>query len=127
MAADLVLGGGAHLTRSVLDAGGLGEAGDVFERRIRLAASSFTRGANLPFLALVVITIAVAVRHRDPIRSWFSRRAALAGFAGALAASVVGTVSNDSGATLLILGGAYAAAAAAFAWSLAAAGDAEKR
>ena len=118
MAADLIFGGGAHLTRSVLDAGGLGEAGDVFERRIRLAASSFTRTANLPFLALALLAIAVGFRHRDRIRSWFGERAALAGFAGALAATVVGTVSNDSGATVLILGATYACAAAGFAWYL---------
>ena len=118
MAADLIFGGGAHLTRSVLDAGGLGEAGDVFERRIRLAASSFTRGSNLPFLALALVAIAIGVRYRHRIRSWFGERAALAGFAGALAAAVVGTVSNDSGATLLILGATFAWAAAGFAWSL---------
>ena len=118
MAADLIFGGGAHLTRSVLDAGGFGEAGDVFERRIRLAASSFTKGANLPFLALALIAIGVGVRYRDRIRSWFGARVVLAGLAGALAAAVVGTVSNDSGATLLILGAAYASAAIAFAWSL---------
>ena len=52
MAADVFLGGEAHLTRSLLDAGGLEEAGDVLERRVRLAADSFTKGSNLPFLAL---------------------------------------------------------------------------
>jgi hypothetical protein len=118
MAADLVLGGDSHLTRSVLDAGGLSDAADVFERRVRLAASSFTRGANLPFLALAVAAIALGVWRRDAIRAWFAERAALAGFAGALAATAVGTVSNDSGVILLILGTTYAAVAAGYAWSL---------
>ncbi len=118
MAADLVLGGGAHLTRSVLDAGGLEEAGNVFERRIRLAAASFTRGGNVPFMVLAAVAVAVGIRYRHRVRSWFGERAAFAGFVGALAATAIGTVSNDSGVTLLILGIAYAAAVAGFAWTL---------
>lgn len=117
MAADLVLGGGAHLTRSVLDAGGLEEAGNVFERRIRLAAASFTRGANVPFIVLAVIAIGAGFRYRETIRSWYPERAAFAGLVGALVGAAIGTVSNDSGVTLLILGTAYAAAGAAYAWS----------
>jgi hypothetical protein len=118
MAADLLLGGEAHLTRSLLDAGGLAEAGDVFERRIRLAASSFTRTANLPFMALAVIVIALGVWRRQRILGWFEPRAALAGFLGAFAAAVAGMISNDSGVILLILGTAYCTAAAGFAWAL---------
>jgi hypothetical protein len=118
MGADLVLGGGSHLTRSLLDAGGLSEAGDVFERRIRLAASSFTRGANLPFIALALVGIALAVRYRQHLRSWFAERSAFAGFLGAAAAAVIGAVSNDSGAILLILGSAFAAAATGYAWAI---------
>jgi hypothetical protein len=117
MAADLVLGGGAHLTRSVLDAGGLEEAGNVFERRIRLAAASFTRGANVPFMVLAVIAIGAGFHYRERIRSWYPERAAFAGLVGALVAAAIGTVSNDSGVTLLILGTAYAGAGAGYAWS----------
>ena len=40
VAIDLVLGGDAHLSRSVLAAGGLDELGNVFERRIRLGRAS---------------------------------------------------------------------------------------
>jgi hypothetical protein len=118
MAADLVLGGEAHLTRSLLDAGGLDEAGDVLERRVRLAADSFTRTSNLPFLALTLVVIGVGIWKRSTVIGWFGERAALAGFAGAAAAAVVGTVSNDSGVVLLILGSAYCLATAGFAWSL---------
>jgi hypothetical protein len=119
---DLALGGGAHLTRSLLDAGGLAEAGEVFERRIRLAASSFTRTANLPFMFLAAIFIALGIRYRERIQGWFGERAALAGLAGAIAATVVGTVSNDSGVILLILGTGYVAATAGFAWAQGAGG-----
>jgi len=118
MAADVVLGGESHLTRSLLDAGGLDEAGDVLERRIRLAANSFTRPASLPFLAAALAVIAIGVRERNRVRSWFVERSAWAGFLGALAAAVVGTVSNDSGVVLLILGTAFCLVVAAYAWSL---------
>jgi hypothetical protein len=114
---DLALGGGAHLTRSLLDAGGFAEAGEVFERRIRLAASSFTRTANLPFMALAAIFIALGIRFRHRIIAWFRERSALAGLAGAVAATAIGTVSNDSGVILLILGTGYVAATAGFAWA----------
>jgi hypothetical protein len=122
---DLALGGGAHLTRSLLDAGGLGDAGELFERRIRLAASSFTRTANLPFMALAALFIALGIRYRDRVLGWFRERAARAGLAGAVAATLIGTVSNDSGVILLILGTGYVAATAGFAWAQAAA-DSER-
>jgi hypothetical protein len=118
MAADLLLGGEAHLTRSLLDAGGFAEAADVFERRVRLAATSFTRTANLPFLALAVVVIGLGIWRRREVIAWLGPRAALAGFGGAAAATLVGTVSNDSGVILLILGTAYCTAAAGYAWAL---------
>ena len=120
MTADLVLGGEAHLTRSLLDAGGLDEVGDVLERRVRLASDSFTRGSNLPFLVLAVIVVAIGTWKRRVIRGWFTVPAAWAGFAGALAATAIGTVSNDSGVVLLILGSAFCLATAGYAWGLAA-------
>jgi hypothetical protein len=115
--ADVALGGGAHLTRSVLDAGGFDQAGDVFERRVRLAADSFTRTPNLPFLALTLIAIALGVYHRDRVLGWFRERSALAGVLGAAGATLIGTFSNDSGVVLLILGTTYVVAAVGFAWS----------
>jgi hypothetical protein len=114
---DVVLGGGAHLTRSVLDAGGLHEAGDAFERRVRLAAMSFDRGANLPYLILVAVVAGLAIWRWRDLRAWFGARSALAGFLGAAAATVIGTASNDSGAVLLIVGALVLTAATAFAWA----------
>ncbi len=40
---DLLSGANAHLTRSVLDAGGLHDLGDVAERRLRLSAHSLLK------------------------------------------------------------------------------------
>jgi hypothetical protein len=57
-------------------------------------------------------------RERERVLGWFIRRpAARAAFAGALAATVVGTLANDSGALLLEVGAAYVLAFLAFAWA----------
>ena len=117
-AADLVLGGDAHLSRSVLEAGGLDQVGEVAERRLRLSAASFEKTLGSPFLLGAVVVIVLGVAYRRRIASWFEgRRPALAGFAGAIAAVVVGTVANDSGVLLLMIGTAYAALFAGFAWA----------
>ena len=116
-AVDLVSGGDAHLTRSVLDAGGSSDLADVAERRLRLSARSFSRGIYPYFLPLVIAVIALALRHRTELLRWLDRPALRAGFAGAAAAVAVGTLANDSGALLLEVGTAYLLAFAGFAWA----------
>jgi hypothetical protein len=117
-AADLVLGGDAHLSRSVLEAGGLDEVGQVAERRLRLSASSFSNRLDSPFLFLTVALIVAAVVFRREVASWFrGRRAALAGLLGAAAAVAVGTLANDSGVLLLMIGTAYLGLYAGYAWA----------
>ena len=59
---DLLSGANAHLTRSVLDAGGLGDLADVAQRRLQLSAHSFARPIVLVFLP-VVAALAVARRR----------------------------------------------------------------
>ena len=56
-AIDLALGGDAHLSRSVIDAGGAGELADVVERRLRLAASSFGRGVQTILFWFCVLAV----------------------------------------------------------------------
>jgi hypothetical protein len=115
---DLLSGGNAHLTRSVLDAGGLHDLADVAERRLRLSAHSFARRGNLFFSGIVLVLAALGWRDRERLLAWFDRRpAARAAFAGALAATVIGTLANDSGALLLEVGAAYLLAFLAFAWA----------
>jgi hypothetical protein len=115
---DLVSGGNAHLTRSVLDAGGLHELADVAERRLRLSAKSFGRAAASPFLPLVAIVLFLAYRHRRTVLGWLEDEPAFrAGFIGAAAATVVGTLANDSGALILEVGTAYLLLFAGFAWA----------
>ncbi|HEX2389010.1 MAG TPA: hypothetical protein VHI96_07830, partial [Solirubrobacterales bacterium] len=114
---DLVIPGDSHLTRSVLSAGGLGELGDVFDRRITLAARSFPRYLGSPFFIAALIGIAAAIVFRRQVISWFADRpAALAGTAGAVTATIVGTLANDSAALLLMVGTGYVAAYCGLAW-----------
>ncbi len=115
---DLVSGGNAHLTRSVLDAGGLHDLADVAERRLRLSGRSFGRAASSPVLPVVLIAIGLLVWQRGRIRAWLEGSPpVLAAFAGAAAATVVGTLANDSGALLLEVGAASIAAFLGYAWA----------
>ena len=103
----------------MLDAGGLGDLADVAERRLRLSANSFGRAAARPS------SCRCSRRSRrsrslsaDRIRAWLAGCPAMrAAFAGAAAATVVGTLANDSGALLLEVGTAYLLAFAGFAWA----------
>jgi len=116
--ADLLTGANAHLTRSVLDAGGLGDLADVAQRRLQLSAHSFARPILVFFLPLVAALATLAYLRRDRLRIWLSPFPALrAGLAGALAATVIGTLANDSGALLLEIGTAYILVFAAYAWT----------
>ncbi|HEV7482278.1 MAG TPA: hypothetical protein VGO13_04185 [Solirubrobacterales bacterium] len=115
---DLVTGANAHLTRSVLDAGGLGDLGDVAQRRLQLSAHSFTRPIVFVFLPLIVALVALALARRERLRAWLRNYPAMrAGLLGAVAATIVGTLANDSGALLLEIGAAYLLVFTGFAWA----------
>jgi hypothetical protein len=115
---DLVTGANAHLTRSVLDAGGLGDLGDVAQRRLQLSAHSFTRPIVFVFLPLIVALLTLAVVRRDRLRAWLQGYPSMrAGLLGAAAATIVGTLANDSGALLLEIGAAYLLVFGGFAWA----------
>jgi hypothetical protein len=115
---DLLSGANAHLTRSVLDAGGLGDLADVAQRRLQLSAHSFARPVLLAFLPVVAAAAILAYRQRDRLRGWVQDVPAMrAGLLGALAATVIGTLANDSGALLLEIGTAYLLVFTGFAWA----------
>jgi hypothetical protein len=115
---DLVSGANAHLTRSVLDAGGLGDLADVAQRRLQLSAHSFVRPVLVVFLPLIAVLAVLAYRRRDRLGAWLDGRPAMrAGLLGALAATVVGTLANDSGALLLEVGTAYLLVFTGYAWA----------
>ena len=115
---DLVSGANAHLTRSVLDAGGLGELADVAQRRLQLSARSFGRPVLLAFLPVVLALGVLAYLRRERLRAWFEEVPAIrAGLLGALAATAIGTLANDSGALLLEIGAAYLLVFTGYVWA----------
>jgi hypothetical protein len=116
--ADLLTGANAHLTRSVLDAGGLDDLAQVAQRRLQLSAHSFTRPIVFVFLPLIAALAALAFARRDRLRAWLGSSPAMrAGLIGAIAATAVGTLANDSGALLLEIGAAYVLVFLSFAWA----------
>jgi len=117
-AVDLLSGADAHLTKTVLQADSGGDVASVLGRRLGEAGESFGRPLLLVFLPFVIAGATVAWLGRDRIGSWLRGWPAVrAAMGGALAATVVGTLANDSGALLLEVGGAYLAAFCAFAWA----------
>jgi hypothetical protein len=115
---DLVSGGNAHLTRSVLDVGGAGDLANVAERRLTLSAHDFARAAATPLFWLLIAGILVALIYRRRIGGWFAGAPpAGAGLLGACAAIAVGVLVNDSGASFLAIGAVALGAVIAFGWS----------
>lgn len=125
---DLVSGANAHLTRSVLDAGGFGDLADVAQRRLQLSVRSFSRPVLLVFLPVVLGLAILAYLRRDRLRAWLAEAPALrAGLLGALAATAIGTLANDSGALLLEIGAAYLLVFVGYAWAENSAASAKSR
>jgi hypothetical protein len=119
-AADLLSGSDAHLTRTVLQADGGGDVLAVIGRRLREAGESFGRPLLLAVLPLALAGGLIAWLRRDRLAAWLRDVPAMrAGLLGALAATLVGTVANDSGALLLEIGAAYLAVFVGFAWGTA--------
>ena len=113
---DLVLGG-AHLTRSVLGAGDAGDVADVFDRRLRLMARTFTHPVYPELLVVTALLLIAGFVRRDRVLAWLGDGwAACSGFVGALAGVLVGTLANDSGSVLLVIGTIYLAVTAGFFW-----------
>jgi hypothetical protein len=117
-AADLITSANAHLTKTVLDAKSGGDVLSVIGHRLGETASSFGRPTLVAGLPIAVAAAAIAWLRRDRLAAWLSGFPAMrAGMLGALAATLVGTVANDSGALLLEIGGAYLLVFVGFAWA----------
>jgi hypothetical protein len=116
-AVDLVLGG-AHLSRSVLGAGEASDVVDVFDRRLTLMLHTFIHPVYPELLAVCVLLLIGGFVRRRSVLAWFEGRwAARSGFLGAAAGVLVGTVANDSGSVLLVIGTIYLAVVAGFFWA----------
>jgi len=117
-AADLVTGANAHLTKTVLDAKSGGDLLGVFGHRLSETVSSFARPVLLVGLPVAAAAAAIAWLRRDRLAAWLDGLPAMrAGLLGALAATLVGTLANDSGALLLEIGGAYLLVFIGFVWA----------
>jgi hypothetical protein len=105
---DLVTGGDAHFSRSVLEAGGLDEVADIAERRVRLSYRSLGRGA-IPFLvAFALVGLAVGFLRRDALLAATEDAPGVrAAVYGVLAAVLIGALTNDSGPIILLIGSSY--------------------
>ena len=118
VAADLALGG-AHLTRSVLGAGDAGDLADVFDRRLSLMVRTFIHPVFPELLVLSVALLVAGFVRRQTVLSWFGEGwAARSGFLGAVAGVLVGSLANDSGSVLLVIGTIYLAVTAGFYFGL---------
>ncbi|HEY2053451.1 MAG TPA: hypothetical protein VGH14_05905 [Solirubrobacterales bacterium] len=116
--ADLLTGANSHFTRSVLDAGGLHSLGDTAQRRLEQTARSFVRPVLLIALPVVAIGVLVAVLRRATLADWVREVPAMrAALFGAVVATVVATLANDSGALLLEIGAAYLLVFLGWAWA----------
>jgi hypothetical protein len=116
--ADLVTGANSHFTRSVLDAGGLHSLGDTAQRRLEQTGRSFARPVLLVVLPVVAILAALAWLRRATLAGWVREVPAMrAALLGAVAATIVATLANDSGALLLEIGAAYLLVLLGWAWA----------
>ncbi len=117
-AADLITSANAHLTKTVLDAKSGGDVLAVVGHRLSETVSSFGRPTLIAGLPVVIVAAAIAWLRRDRLATWLSGLPPMrAGMLGALAATLVGTAANDSGALLLEIGGAYLLVFIGFAWA----------
>jgi hypothetical protein len=104
-AIDLATGGDSHFSSTILAADGPGALLDVVQRRTSLAIQAFARGL-MPVATLVALAAVVwGIRRRDRILAHVHDRPAWgAALAGGVAAGVIGSLANDSGPVLLVLG-----------------------
>jgi hypothetical protein len=102
-AVDLLTGGDAHFTRTVLRADDSTALGDVVARRYEIAFTVLQRPAMLVMTPLALGAIAWAVHRRDALLQGIPGAPRWgAALAGAAAAGIAGALFNDSGPLLLV-------------------------
>jgi hypothetical protein len=115
---DLLIGGGAHLTRTVSSSSGPGDFFQVIGRRWRLSVHGLTHGTTPISAGLgVIVLIVVALRRRAllaPLQGEHEQAFA-AGVIGVFFATVVGALANDSGPLIVMVGAASLLLASAYA------------
>ena len=113
---DLLTSGGAHLTRSVVHGGGAGDILDIIRRRLIISVSGLKRWTTAATCGVGILAFYYGLKRRErifaPLRD---EPVFMAGIWGAFAATIVGTLANDSGPlifeaglTVLLLATGYA-------------------
>ncbi|MGA7436037.1 MAG: hypothetical protein WBW44_10535, partial [Solirubrobacterales bacterium] len=115
---DSLLGGESHYVRSLFDGGSGDSAGQVLLHRMSETLASFTRLSRLPITLAAFGLIALAWVHRERIRQWLDPAPAVkAAVIAAAVASVVGALSNDSGALFIQVGVLFLGLTIGFSWA----------
>lgn len=103
-ALDLATGGDGHFTRTVLH-GSLTDQVNTFERRYEVAWSIMRSGYGPLLTVLCTLAVAYAIVHRDRVYAAVRGDAVWrAMLGGGLAASISGSLFNDSGPQLFFIG-----------------------
>ncbi|MBS1868501.1 MAG: hypothetical protein JSS99_02460 [Actinobacteria bacterium] len=103
-ALDLATGGNSHFTRTVLH-GSASDQLNTFQRRYELAWSIVSHGYAPLLTTLCGLAVAYAIVHRDRVYATIHGDAVWrAALGGGLAASIAGSLFNDSGPLLLFIG-----------------------
>jgi hypothetical protein len=102
---DLASGGNSHYARTILHANGIGDLRKTFVRRTDLAWTNLHHGL-MPFVTVICLLAgAYAIRHRHRVYGALAADPVwTAGLGGAFAAGIVGSLTNDSGPLLLLIG-----------------------
>ena len=102
---DVVTGGGAHLTRTVLEGEGAGGLLEIVQRRLLISANGLDTVTMAGLTVIGIVCMVWGVRRRaDLLRPLKAHPAFVAGLWGALSATVIGALSNDSGPVIFIAG-----------------------
>jgi hypothetical protein len=105
IAIDVLTGGGAHLTRTVLEGEGAGGLLEIVKRRLLISANGLDTVLMAGLVLIGIIAMVWGVRRRaDLLSPLRAHPAFVAGLWGALSATVIGALSNDSGPVIFIAG-----------------------
>lgn len=101
---DLATGGNGHFTRSVLHADSFSSVVEIVKRRYELAFTVLTRG-RMPALVLFSgVAVVFAYRNRKWLFDSLDEPVWRACLLGSLSLSMIGSLFNDSGPLLFIIG-----------------------
>ncbi|HWH43616.1 MAG TPA: hypothetical protein VNT32_02695 [Thermoleophilaceae bacterium] len=114
VALDLLSGGGAHLSRTVLDAESPGDLVEVVERRFRISFGGLA-GGSLSVAGAVALLALAAWRRKALLAPLGTSPGLRAALIGGWFATVVGALANDSGPLILLVGAVMLLFALAYA------------